>query len=129
VAGTGGSNIDSMKLNVYYIIAYTLTASMGSFGLTGETMSPTKALHFQTSVGTFNLTGENMNPTKALNLTVSTGFFGLTGENVLFQKAHQYVLIANTGIFTLVGYTINFASFFQNQVTRLTKWIALRKIK
>ncbi len=81
-------------------IAYTLSVTAGTFVLTGITAFFIQALH----------------------LVLTTGSFVVTGISLSFKRGYNFIL--NVGTYILTGYPLS-----QNQTTRLTRWLALRKIK
>lgn len=85
--------------------AYTLTASAGSFTLTGNASTLKKALKITASVGTFTLTGVSANLERGYTLIASAGTFTLTGIATAFKKALK--LATSVGEFALTGISAN----------------------
>jgi len=95
---------------VYAVVDYTIsttdypmTASAGSFILTGNATAFQKALKMAAAVGSFTLTGIAVafNIGRGYILVAAAGVFTLTGNNTAFSKAIS--MIASAGTFTLSG--------------------------
>lgn len=85
--------------------AYTLTAAVGTFTLTGIAATLTRGYTLTALRGTFTLTGNAVNFATGHSLTASTGTFTLTGVAATFTRG--YTLTAARGTFTLTGNAAN----------------------
>jgi len=104
-AGAAGSMYWDILGDPYYVggTDYPLTASAGSFTLTGNATAFQKAWKMAAAVGSFTLTGIAVafNIGKGYIMTAAAGVFNLTGNNATFSKA--VTMIAAAGSFTLTG--------------------------
>lgn len=88
--------------------AYTLTAEVGSFTLTGNNASFNRTIGMTAGTGAFTLTGIDTGLSYGRTLTAETGSFLLTGNDAAFTKGTH--LAAGTGVFTLTGNDASFIS-------------------
>lgn len=139
-AASGGAtfnarnSVDNTGNSGWNIFApYSLTASVGSFILTGFDAIFNKTLSFVMDVGSFVLTGFSASFSKAFGaLTANVGNFVLTGFPAILswvQHGTNYLLNASVGFFTLTGEPATLFLSPMNRTTRLTSSLALRKIK
>lgn len=82
--------------------AFTLTADVGSFALTGHAAALTVQRRLTAAVGTFALTGHAAGLTAQRRLVAAPGTFTLTGHAAAL--AAQRRLAAAVGTFTLTGH-------------------------
>lgn len=86
---------------------YTLTASTGTFTLTGNSTALTAQRKIVSSVGTFTLTGNATGLSAGRKLTASVGTFTLTGNSATLtytpSGGYTYTLSAATRSFSLTG--------------------------
>jgi hypothetical protein len=86
---------------------YTLTASTGTFTLTGNTTGLQASRNISTNVGTFTLTGNATGLQTGRNIAASVGTFTLTGNaaNLVYTPSGgaTYTLTATSGSFSLTG--------------------------
>jgi hypothetical protein len=80
---------------------YTMTASQGSYTLTGQSMTPKVSRLLALAQGAFTLTGQAMSPKVSRLLTAAQGAYTLTGQAVTLKWSH--VLSAVTGMYSLAG--------------------------
>ncbi len=88
--------------------SYTLSASVGSFTLTGSAATLAKALTLASSAGSFALTGKAETFSAGRPLSASAGAFVLTGQSATLAKSLH--LSASAGSFTLTGGSATFLS-------------------
>lgn len=133
VETSGTSNDPKLVVTYTTTIDYTLTCAYGSYTLTGQATTFTKALKmilaqgsytltgFATlfsngytliaEYGSYALTGVATNLTKALNMTMAYGSYTLTGVATVFTKALK--LTASTGYYTLTGFIMYILGWFK----------------
>jgi len=80
---------------------WILTASAGSFTLTGVAATFSRGYTLLASLGTFALTGFDVILKRTYILVAELGEFALTGYDAVFTRA--YTLVAGTGEFILTG--------------------------
>lgn len=78
-----------------------LTASVGTFTLTGKAAGLTATRRLTCAVGTFALTGQNASLIHGYTITAAKGTFTLTGKAASFLRG--YAVQAAVGTFTLTG--------------------------
>ena len=83
---------------------YPLTASLGTFTLTGVATAFSKAMDMVASAGSFVLTGISATLLAGASITASAGSFVLTGTATTFSKAVS--LVTSAGAFTLTGIAV-----------------------
>lgn len=127
-SGQSGTDKDP-KLVITYSVDTPMTASKGSFTLTGKDAGLTKQLKLTSAQGAFTLTGKAVGLFRGYGVSLAQGAFTLTGKtaNLLANRflslaqgsytlsgqaatfVKGYVLSALRGLFTLTG--INTAKF------------------
>lgn len=102
--GIGGDAVvDAMWINVYYTLP-PLTASKGSFTLTGKAVGLSVQRKLPASAGAFALTGKDATLSRTVagyTLAGAAGAYTLTG--VAAEFARTWALIGEAGSFTLTG--------------------------
>lgn len=88
-------------------VGYTLTASAGSYALTG--IAATFRISDPSSAGSYALTFSNAGLSRNLTLSSVTGSYDLTGKNASFVRYTSSSISANVGDFLLTGNTATFA--------------------
>lgn len=79
----------------------TLTAGVGSFSESGQTVGLNKSLIMSCSTGSYSLTGIDATLGRRYNLSCSVGNFSESGQTALFTK--QLRCSESVGVFTLSG--------------------------
>lgn len=80
---------------------YTLTASVGSFTLSGQAAALKRGLKITAAVGAFTFTGQAATLSKGYRLTAAVGTFTLSGQAAGLRRASK--VTAAVGSFTLTG--------------------------
>jgi hypothetical protein len=80
---------------------YSITASEGTYALTGEAQTFVHGIGISASHGTYTLTGEATTNTSARSISIVQGTYGLTGKAVTFTAGKG--LAAAQGTYTLTG--------------------------
>lgn len=75
---------------------YTLTATLGTFALTGYAAVMTRLRNLAAAVGSFALTGYNITVTRGKGIVASVGSFVLTGYNVVIKGPIVWVTSSKT---------------------------------
>lgn len=81
----------------------TLTASGGSFALTGTAAPLRRALRMSAASGTFALTGADAALSVVSGLAAQGGTFNLTGSDATLRHRRAIRMTADAGAFTLAG--------------------------
>ena len=83
----------------------TLTASQGSFTLSGQVVTLPVSRTFSAVQGSFALTGQAAAFISGWNLSADQGSFALTGQNVALTLVEfgNYLMSADVGIYTFAG--------------------------
>lgn len=84
---------------------YTLTATVGTFALTGQAAAFRRALKLVTIKGTFAETGNAANLSRGLKLPAASGAFTQTGVAAVLRSARK--LVTTAGAFALTGNAAN----------------------
>jgi hypothetical protein len=95
-----GTALSAAQIKAIYE-GWILTASAGSFTLTGVASVITVGYNLIAGVGSFVLTGVNATLSKGITLVAGLGEFALTGYDAVLSSA--YTLVASLGEFTLTG--------------------------
>jgi hypothetical protein len=82
---------------------YTLTASHGTYTLTGNSVNLTVARKLTAEQGTYTLTGQSVNFAKGYRLTAESGTYTLTGQGVTLTKTSAREMTAESGSYALTG--------------------------
>jgi hypothetical protein len=103
--------------------SYTLTCAAGTYSLTGNDATLTRAVKLPLAAGAYALTGNAATLTRAVNLTCASGSYSLTGNNALLSlnrllplAAGSYNYTGNDATLTYVpgasavSYTLNCAT-------------------
>lgn len=83
-----------------------LTCSAGTFSLSGQSAGLLKTSSLSASAGTFALSGQDATLLTNRNLTATFGSFSLAGQDVDFQTGKR--ISAEAGVFSLSGQTVTF---------------------
>jgi hypothetical protein len=83
--------------------AYTLTASAGSFALTGTAASLIKGPHISAAAGSYTLTGNSVGLFKGRTMAAGSASFSFTGNDVVFGRTAN----ANLGSYAFTGNNAN----------------------
>jgi hypothetical protein len=85
--------------------SYSLTASVGSFSLTGQDAGLKAAITLPSEVGAFALSGQDANLVQSFKVAADVGSFALAGQSaaLLYAAGGSYSLAAGAGAFALAG--------------------------
>lgn len=84
-----------------FIVAYTLAAAQGIYGLSGQGLAPLASHQLLSSVGAVTITGQTVMPRHAANNAPDAGSFNLAGNSVYIRAGRR--VASNYGDVTLTG--------------------------
>lgn len=95
--------IDHIRITVTYSVgsAYTLTASAGSYTLTGQSAGVLAARKITATGTAYAYTGQDATPRRTFILSASAGSYTLTGQSAGVLAARK--ITATSGSYTLTG--------------------------
>ncbi len=99
--------IDSVTMEVWYTAApnaYTLACAQGSFGLTGQTLTMTRALLMAETQGSYALSGQPLTLAHGYVMALTQGSYALTGQAMSFLRGLKAVLAQ--GSYSLTGQAV-----------------------
>lgn len=106
-SSTGGPTLVAVSWAPAASTTYTLTASAGTFSLSGQAAGLLVSRRLTCSAGTFSLSGQSASLNKVSRVAADAGVFLLSGQtaNLLANRS----LTAANGTFTLTGQDADFA--------------------
>ena len=85
-------------------VAYAMTASAGTFSITGQTVTLSVAHKLSATFGAFSITGQSVTLKVAHLISATFGAFAITGQSVTLKQAKT--LSATHGLYTITGQSV-----------------------